>query len=139
MKRLIVTADDFGLSNPVNEAVELAHTRGILTAASLMVTAPAAADAVTRARRLPELGVGLHLVFVDGIPALPPTQIPDLVGKDGRFHRDPTRFGVRLFFSPRLQHQVTFFKVIEEVLNRNPCACKHRSAALDVGINDDEG
>ena len=98
MKRLIVTADDFGLSNPVNEAVELAHTRGILTAASLMVTAPAAADAVTRARRLPELGVGLHLVFVDGIPALPPTQIPDLVGKDGRFHRDPTRFGVRLFF-----------------------------------------
>ena len=45
MKRLIVTADDFGLAVPVNEAVEEAHRRGILTAASLMVGAPAAADA----------------------------------------------------------------------------------------------
>ncbi|TXN31659.1 ChbG/HpnK family deacetylase, partial [Methylobacterium sp. WL19] len=52
-KRLIVTADDFGLSLAVNEAVEQAHREGILTAASLMVGAPAAADAVARARRLP--------------------------------------------------------------------------------------
>ncbi|TXN19506.1 ChbG/HpnK family deacetylase, partial [Methylobacterium sp. WL9] len=51
MKRLVVTADDFGLSREVNEAVEQAHREGILTAASLMVSAPAAADAVARARR----------------------------------------------------------------------------------------
>ena len=59
-KRLIVTADDFGLSREVNEAVEQAHREGILTAASLMVSAPAAADAVARARRLPSLRVGLQ-------------------------------------------------------------------------------
>ena len=106
MKRLIVTADDFGLSTAVNEAVELAHTTGILTAASLIVTAPAATDAIERARRLPALGVGLHLVFVDGIPALPPAQIPDLVGADGRFQKNPTSFGVRLFFSRRIQRQL---------------------------------
>ncbi|HKR19626.1 MAG TPA: ChbG/HpnK family deacetylase, partial [Stellaceae bacterium] len=58
MKQLIVTADDFGLAPAVNEAVEQAHRRGILSAASLMVTAPAAEDAVERARHLPELGVG---------------------------------------------------------------------------------
>ena len=68
MKRMIVTADDFGLSIEVNEAVELAHTRGILTAASLMVGAPACADAVARARRLPRLRVGLHLALVDADP-----------------------------------------------------------------------
>ena len=72
MKRLIVTADDFGLSGPVNEAVEEAHRRGILTAASLMVGAPAFDDAVRRARAMPNLGVGLHLVLLDGRPVLPP-------------------------------------------------------------------
>ncbi|HTT08104.1 MAG TPA: hopanoid biosynthesis-associated protein HpnK [Gammaproteobacteria bacterium] len=105
MKTLIVTADDFGLSVPVNEAVEEAHRRGILTAASLMVTAPAAADAVERARRLSTLGVGLHLALVDGRPALPAEQLPDLVGRDGRFLRDPVRVGVKLFFLRPVQQQ----------------------------------
>jgi predicted glycoside hydrolase/deacetylase ChbG (UPF0249 family) len=50
VKRLIVTADDFGLAPEVNEAVEAAHRDGVLTAASLMVAGPAAADAVARAR-----------------------------------------------------------------------------------------
>ena len=72
MKRLIVTADDFGLAVPVNEAVEQGHLGGILSAASLMVTGDAADDAVARARRLPRLAVGLHLVLVDGKPCLPP-------------------------------------------------------------------
>jgi predicted glycoside hydrolase/deacetylase ChbG (UPF0249 family) len=72
-----VTADDFGLAREVNEAVEAAHTGGILTAASLMVAGPAAADAVARARRLPRLRVGLHLVLVEGRPVLPPEQLPD--------------------------------------------------------------
>jgi len=104
-KRLIVTADDFGLAVPVNEAVELGHLNGILTSASLMVTAPAAADAIERARRLPRLGVGLHLVLIDGRPALPPERIPDLVGADGRFSSDPIRLGARIFFSSRAQSQ----------------------------------
>ena len=106
MKRLIVTADDFGLATPVNEAVEEAHRRGILSAASLMVTAPAAADAVDRAKRLPQLGVGLHLVLVDGRPALPPNQIPDLVGPDGRFPTDVSRAGFNIFCRPRARAQL---------------------------------
>ena len=54
LNRLVITADDFGLSEPVNAAIEEAHRRGILSAASLMVGAPAAADAVERARRAAE-------------------------------------------------------------------------------------
>jgi hopanoid biosynthesis associated protein HpnK len=105
LKKLIVTADDFGAAVPVNEAVEQGHRNGILSAASLMVGAPAMTDAVERASRLPSLGVGLHLTLVDGRPVLPPRQIPDLVGPDGRFWRDPIRFGVALFFSPEVQRQ----------------------------------
>jgi len=105
-KRLICTADDFGLALPVNEAVEEAHRNGILTCASLMVTGTAATDAIRRARAMPALGVGLHLVLVDGCPALPPDEIPDLVDADGRFHRKPAMIGTRIFFQKRLQQQV---------------------------------
>ena len=106
VKQLIVTADDFGLAPAVNEAVEQAHRRGILSAASLMVTAPAAEDAVERARHLPELGVGLHLVLVDGRPALPPDEIPDLVGSNGRFPTDVTAAGINIFCRPRARAQL---------------------------------
>jgi hopanoid biosynthesis associated protein HpnK len=63
---LIVTADDFGLHDSVNEAVELAYRAGTLNAASLMVAAPAATNAIRRARQLPGLRVGLHVVLADG-------------------------------------------------------------------------
>jgi len=104
-KQLIVTADDFGVAVPVNEAVELGHRNGILTGASLMVTAPAAADAVERAHRLPALGVGLHVVLVDGRPALPPERIPDLVQPNGRFFDDVLRIAIPLYTSRRVQEQ----------------------------------
>lgn len=105
MKKLIVTADDFGLSLPVNEAVDLAHQHGILTAASLMMGAPARDDAIERARKLPHLGVGIHLTLVDSCPVLPPTEVPGLVGQDGRFSTDPVKFGTALFFSKDLRRQ----------------------------------
>ena len=94
-RRVIVTADDFGLSPAVNEAVEQAHRNGILTSASLMVAAPAAADAIQRARILPSLRVGLHLVLVDGPAVLPRSTIPDLVDDNGLFPRDQLRLGLR--------------------------------------------
>ncbi|MGJ3649609.1 hopanoid biosynthesis-associated protein HpnK [Sphingomonas sp. GlSt437] len=106
MKTVIVTADDFGAAEAVNEAVEVAHTQGCLTAASLMVTGDAVDDAVARARRLPGLGVGLHLVLVEGRPALPPQQIPDLVGPDGMFRTDMARTGVDIFFRPAVRRQL---------------------------------
>src|SRR2546427_743483 len=75
MRKLIVTGDDFGLAVPVNEAIEEAHRRGILTTASLMVGAGAVTDAVERARRLPTLKVGrdygLTAVRVPYEPLLP--------------------------------------------------------------------
>ncbi|UMY15788.1 hopanoid biosynthesis-associated protein HpnK [Methylobacterium organophilum] len=106
MKRLVVTADDFGLSDEVNEAVEQAHREGILTAASLMVSAPAAADAVARARRMPSLRVGLHLVLVEAWPTLPPAQLPDLVDGQGLMRRDMGRLGFDLAARPAARRQL---------------------------------
>ncbi|WP_233523520.1 hopanoid biosynthesis-associated protein HpnK [Dyella solisilvae] len=101
-----MTADDFGLHEAVNQAVESGYRDGVLRAASLMVTAPAAADAVERARRLPGLAVGLHLVLADGRAALPSAQIPDLVDPHGRFGNRMVGDGMRFFFLPRVRRQL---------------------------------
>lgn len=106
MRRLIVTADDFGLAIPVNEAVERAHLHGILSTASLMVAAPETADAVERARRLPKLRVGLHIVLVNGRPALAPERVPGLVDSHGRFAANLFAAGVRYFFKPGVRRQL---------------------------------
>ncbi|MCL6580015.1 MAG: hopanoid biosynthesis-associated protein HpnK [Firmicutes bacterium] len=88
---VILNADDFGRWPSINQAVLRAHREGILTSASLVVTGDAFEEAVALARATPTLAVGLHLVLVQGRPALPPDQVPDLVGSDGRFGRDPAR------------------------------------------------
>jgi hopanoid biosynthesis associated protein HpnK len=90
----------------VNEAVELAHRDGVLSSASLMVGEPDADDAVARARRLPNLRVGLHVVLVEGTPVSPPDEIPDLVDSSGRFPSDMVKAGVKFFFLPRVRRQL---------------------------------
>ena len=106
MKRVIISADDFGLSESVNEAVERAHREGMLDAASLMVAGAAADDAIRRARTMPGLRVGLHLVVIEGPAVLPPAQIPDLVDAAGQFSSGQLRLGVHYFFRPRVRRQL---------------------------------
>jgi hopanoid biosynthesis associated protein HpnK len=106
VKNLIVTADDFGAAVQVNEAVERAHRDGILSAASLMVAGNAAGDAATRARNLPRLRIGLHLVLVEGRPVLPVRSVPDLVDAKGFFRTDMARAGAAMFFLPHVRRQL---------------------------------
>jgi len=105
-RRLIVTADDFGASVEVNDAVEAAHRDGILTATSLMVSGTAAADAVTRARRMPSLRVGLHLVLVEGRPVLPPAAVSHLVNPDGTLRSDMAALGTLIACSARARGEL---------------------------------
>ena len=104
--RLIVTADDYGASREVNEAVELAYREGVLRAASLMPSAPGADDAVRRARANPDLRTGLHLVLVEGRPTRPARELPDLTDADGFFRRDMTACAADIFFRPAARRQL---------------------------------
>ncbi|WP_158931876.1 hopanoid biosynthesis-associated protein HpnK [Acidisphaera sp. S103] len=106
MKTVTFSADDFGLSESVNEGIERAHRDGVLQAASLMVAGLAAADAVRRARANPSLRVGLHLVVIEGPAALPHARIPDLVDEAGQFPSDQLKLGVNYFFRPRVRRQL---------------------------------
>lgn len=86
-RRLIVNADDFGLSPGVNTGIAEAHRGGILTSATLLANAPAFAEAVALAKRHPGLGVGVHLNLVRGRPLSPPGTVPTLVNATGGLRR----------------------------------------------------
>jgi len=85
IRRLVVNADDLGLTTGVNDGIFDAHDRGILTSASLFANAAATIDAIGRARRRPSLGIGAHLTLVDGAPMLAPDRVTTLVAENGRF------------------------------------------------------
>ena len=105
-RRLIVNADDFGLSACVNAAVIRAHREGILTTASLMVNEPGFAEAVTLAKENPKLGVGLHLTLLMGHATLPAEKIPGLVNARGEFSNSPVGAGLNYFFKRSLREQL---------------------------------
>ena len=79
MRRLIVNADDFGLTQGVNQAVLELRRANALTSATLMATAAQLNEAVNIAGQWPSLGVGCHVILGDGTPALPPSEIPSLI------------------------------------------------------------
>lgn len=107
MKRLIINADDFGLTAGVNRAIVELGRAGVITSATLMAAAPATEDAAEAWLRRPGIGVGCHVVLVDGSPILPADQIPTLIDPRspahaprfrptlGRFVRDLLRGRIR--------------------------------------------
>jgi hopanoid biosynthesis associated protein HpnK len=96
--RLIVNADDFGLTSGVNRAVVELHAARVLTSATLMAQAAATEEAAQMARNLPSLGVGCHVVLMDGAPALTAREVPTLVDrKTGSLHATTGAFLRRLF------------------------------------------
>ncbi len=88
MKRLIVNADDFGLTRGVNRAIVACHQRGIVSSATLMATGACFDEAVGLATQIPELSVGCHVVLVDGKPLLPASEVRSLLapGTNRFFH-----------------------------------------------------
>ena len=79
MRRLIINADDFGLTTGINRGIIEAHQHGIITSTTLMANAPAFGAAVAKAAALPSLAVGCHVVLLDGKPLLPVSEITSLV------------------------------------------------------------
>jgi hopanoid biosynthesis associated protein HpnK len=88
MRRLIINADDFGLTRGVNRAIVEAHQNGVVTSSTLMANGGAFDDAVRLAQSVPRLSVGCHVVLVDGSPVLEPAQVSSLMNR-----QSPARFG----------------------------------------------
>jgi chitin disaccharide deacetylase len=96
--RLIVNADDFGMAPGVNRAVLELHAAEVLTSATLMARAAATEEAVKMALAMPTLGIGCHIVLVDGSPASDPQSIASIVdGTTGAFFPSIGEFLKRLY------------------------------------------
>ena len=97
MRRLIVNADDFGLTAGVNRGIVEAHAVGIVTSTTLMANSAAFGDAIQLASFNPELSVGCHVVLVDGAPLLGPDKVSSLMDsrQPGLFRKDISGFAVR--------------------------------------------
>lgn len=102
---LVIVADDFGRSRPINMAVRKAHDSGVLTAASLMTGGEAFMEAVTMAKTRRNLSVGLHLALCNAKAVLPQHIIPDLAGPDGYFRKSPVMAWFR-YSSPGILPQI---------------------------------
>jgi predicted glycoside hydrolase/deacetylase ChbG (UPF0249 family) len=89
VRRLIVNADDFGLTTGVSRGILDAHRLGIVTSTTALVNLEAQPDLDAEAVTQPGLGIGLHVNLTWGIPVSPVEHVRSLVGADGRFHRDP--------------------------------------------------
>jgi hypothetical protein len=87
MKKLIINADDFGLTSGINRGVIRAHREGILTSTTLMAGGLAWQEAVELAADTPTLGVGVHLTLTALKPILPPEHVPSLVDGKGCFRK----------------------------------------------------
>jgi hopanoid biosynthesis associated protein HpnK len=107
LKRLIVNADDFGLSPEVNAGILRAHRDGILRSASLMVAEPAARAAAEMARDNPALDVGLHAVVCQGRSMLDASRLGAALGPSGAFIDSPVAAGMRYFFDRSLRPAMT--------------------------------
>jgi hopanoid biosynthesis associated protein HpnK len=92
VRRLILNADDFGLTTGVNRAIAEAHERGVVTSATLMAGGAAFADAAQRAAQLPRLSVGCHVVLLDGAPVLPASDLPTLAPGGARLRNSLADF-----------------------------------------------
>ncbi len=87
-RRLIVNADDYGLTSEVSRGIREAHLHGIVTSTTCMMNLPATGGEIARARtETPSLGLGVHLVLTAGRPISEPSTIPSLCAVDGSFFK----------------------------------------------------
>lgn len=105
-RKIIINGDDLGISEGVNQEIIAAHTQGLLTSASLMVTGEAWEKAVSLAKQHPHLSVGLHLVLVCGKSVLPPQDIPHLVNSHGYLSNSPVVAGLNYQFHPSARSEL---------------------------------
>lgn len=136
MKKVIITADDFGYSESVNQAIVKSHREGILTSASLMVTGKSFDSAVKLAKENPGLAIGLHLVLICGKSVLPHSEIPDLVNEDKNFSNSPTFAGIQYYFDAKSRIQLE--KEIRAQFNKFKTAgliCSHVDSHQHMHIN----
>jgi predicted glycoside hydrolase/deacetylase ChbG (UPF0249 family) len=112
VRRLIINADDFGLTSGVNRGIAESHARGIVTSATLMANSQAFDEAIGLARSFADgtrtaFGVGCHVVLLDGEPLLPVTKVASLVQRGARNGAVEFRGSLNDFIVASFRHKLS--------------------------------
>jgi hopanoid biosynthesis associated protein HpnK len=110
MKRVIVNADDLGMTHGINRGIIEAHERGIVTAASIMATGCAFEEGVQLARENPSLDIGLHLSLTVGRPVSNDPNVIRSLAPTGAF-----RFGNRDLLIHLILHKIPLSVLHREI------------------------
>lgn len=122
MRRLIVNADDFGLTLGVNRAIAQANREGIVTSATVMANSRGFREAVELARSQPELKTGCHVVLIDGAPLT--SGAATLTNNSAQF-----RTSLKEFASAAVRKQISSDEIQQEAEAQ---ICKLQAAGLNV-------
>lgn len=117
MRRLIVNADDFGLTLGVNRGILDGHTRGIVTSSTLMASGVAFENAVELARQTPSLSIGCHVLLVDASPLLDLSRVSSLAFENNgspKFRDSIVRFAC-LAIAGRLDEEQIEAEIIAQI------------------------
>jgi predicted glycoside hydrolase/deacetylase ChbG (UPF0249 family) len=109
--RLIVNADDFGMTRGVNRAILELHQAGALTSATLMARAAATDEAIELARAMPSLSVGCHVVLVDGESV---SRLRKSLAPDGYFYPTLGAF-LRALFSASIREADIYIETLAQI------------------------
>jgi hypothetical protein len=85
-RKLIITADDYGMCDSVNQAIEECLAAGAVQATCVMANMPMFPAAARLRSKFPQSSVGIHWTVTEGRPVLTPSQVPSLVNREGNFH-----------------------------------------------------
>jgi predicted glycoside hydrolase/deacetylase ChbG (UPF0249 family) len=113
--RLILNADDFGLTRGINRAIAELHSAGAISSATLMASGAAFDDAIAVARAHPSLDVGCHIVLTDGAPVSPPSSIRSLIGADGKNFRPSLVDFVQALLFGRINEEEVAREVLAQI------------------------
>lgn len=129
MKKLIFNADDFGISQGVNEAIFRAHTQGVLNSTSIMITLKYVPQALDLAKQMPNLNIGLHANLTNENSVLNKEEIPLLVNENGKFKHGFVNLAVLSVLHPKeLKNQAK--KEIKAQIEK-ACSCGIKLTHLD--------
>ena len=108
-KKLIINADDFGLSQSINEGILVGIQKKIIRSVSLFANAPKTHDAVEIVKACPDVDIGVHLTLTQTRATSSPEKIPSLITKEGAFVPNIQALAKKMFFD-----QLDFQEIYKE-------------------------
>ena len=137
MKKLIITADDYGMSRAVNDAIDAGIEAGLITSTNVMTNMPLYKEAV-KLKEKAGVSVGIHWVLACGNSILPASEIPTLVDSDGMFYPYP-EFRRRLrrgmiSFDDIKRELIVQYNLYYELMGQPDYWNTHQNTHVDFGI-----